>query len=87
MDVTGVLQHLASECGETTQAAIKMIQFGVKAQQPFSDPHKTNQRALEEEIGDVIALATLLEELGVVRNHKITKRVNEKLAKYRRKYN
>lgn len=87
MDVTGVLQHLASECGETTQAAIKMIQFGVKTTQPFSDPPKTNQRALEEEIGDMLALIDLLCESGVVRNHKITKRQIAKRDRYRRKYN
>ncbi len=34
MNLHGALQHLASECGELTQAAIKYIQHGPRLHQP-----------------------------------------------------
>lgn len=86
MDVTGALQHLASECGETTQAAIKYIQHGPTSVNPKEQPPKSNRRALEEEAGDVLALIALLEEHGVLRSKKLLIRRDAKLETYRRKY-
>ncbi|KVE35694.1 hypothetical protein [Burkholderia sp. BDU5] len=86
MNVIGTLQHLASECGETTQAAIKYIQHGPTSVNPKEQPPKTNRRALEEEVGDTLALIELLIEGGVLRRKKVQTRRNLKLDTYRRKY-
>ncbi|CDK30095.1 hypothetical protein AMP1_23 [Burkholderia phage AMP1] len=86
MNVIGALQHLASECGETTQAAVKYIQHGPTSTNPNEHPPKTNRRALEEEVGDVMALIALLTEEGVLRKKKVQARLNVKLESYRRKY-
>lgn len=86
MNVVGVLQHLASECGETTQAAIKYIQHGPDSVNPNDDPPKSNRKALEEEVGDVLALIELLTEAKVIRRGKVLARLNLKLESYRRKY-
>ncbi|CAH0444320.1 hypothetical protein LMG10661_00799 [Ralstonia syzygii subsp. syzygii] len=86
MDVAGALQHLASECGELTQAAIKYVQHGPTSGNPKEQPPKSNRRALEEEVGDVLALIALLDEAGVLRNKKVQARLDTKLETYRRKY-
>ncbi|AQT27788.1 nucleoside triphosphate pyrophosphohydrolase [Ralstonia phage RS-PI-1] len=86
MNLIGALQHLASEGGEVAQAAIKYIQHGPNSVNPKEQPPKTNRKALEEEIGDVFALAELLIEMGAIRRDKITKRWDAKLKTYRRKY-
>lgn len=87
MNVIGALQHLASECGETTQAAVKYLQHGPDSINPKERPPKTNRKALEEEeVGDVLALVELLSEMGVVRKKKVQARVALKLESYRGKY-
>jgi NTP pyrophosphatase (non-canonical NTP hydrolase) len=86
MKLKAVLIHLASECGETTQAAVKVIQHGPLSKNPKEKPPKTNVRALEEEVGDVLALVELLTEGGLLRRDRVIARINEKLQTYRRKY-
>lgn len=86
MNVVGALQHLASECGETTQAAVKYIQHGPSSVNPKEQTPKTNRRALEEEVGDMLVLIELLTEGKVIRRGKVLDRMNAKLDSYRRKY-
>ncbi|MCD9228608.1 MazG nucleotide pyrophosphohydrolase domain-containing protein [Ralstonia pseudosolanacearum] len=86
MNLHGALQHLASECGELTQAAIKYIQHGPASINPKEQPPKSNRRALEEEAGDVLALIALLVEAGVLRDKKLQARLDTKLETYQRKY-
>ncbi|HEF4776457.1 hypothetical protein KTE28_18435 [Burkholderia multivorans] len=68
--------HLASECGELTQAIVKWLQ----------DPSRLTRYNVEMEAGDVLALIDLLREQGVIRNEQVHDRQQEKLENYRRKY-
>jgi NTP pyrophosphatase (non-canonical NTP hydrolase) len=68
--------HLASECGELTQAIVKWLQ----------DQGRMERYNLEMEAGDVLALIDLLREQGVIRNEQVHDRQQEKLESYRRKY-
>jgi NTP pyrophosphatase (non-canonical NTP hydrolase) len=68
--------HLASECGELTQAVVKWLQ----------DAGRMTRYQMEMEAGDVLALIDLLREQGVIRNEQVHDRQQEKLAFYRRKY-
>ena len=55
-----VLVILAEECGELTQAAIKVLRFGADGCPPNSE--ETNKTQLEKEMGDVLAMMRLVDE-------------------------
>ncbi|HDR9131355.1 MULTISPECIES: MazG nucleotide pyrophosphohydrolase domain-containing protein [Burkholderia cepacia complex] len=82
-DLTGALQHLASEGGEVAQAAIKAIQFGLIT---YSQLSKKERNALEQELGDVFALGELLMRHNVIRSERVHDRTQMKLNSYGRKY-
>jgi NTP pyrophosphatase (non-canonical NTP hydrolase) len=50
------------ECAEVTQAISKVMRFGLDSR--WND--RTNQERLEEEIGDLMAMVEILEELRIV---------------------
>lgn len=68
---------LQEECAEVIQAVSKINRFGLDNLKPGKP--KTNQQHLEEELGDVVAMITLLEMMGIVDQYKIEK---AKLAKF-----
>lgn len=71
-----ILIILAEECAELQQAATKIIRFGSQ------DISNINQ--LQDEMGDVLALLSILDFKGVVNSDKIMKRVPVKLKKLKK---
>lgn len=67
---------LAEECGEVVQECCKILRFGFE---------RTNQKALEMEIGDVMCLFEYLSDNGYIDWGNVSQRVfekREKLHKY-----
>jgi NTP pyrophosphatase (non-canonical NTP hydrolase) len=76
-NVKEILLIMQEECAEVTQAISKCFRFGLDNHKPGKP--KTNREHLEEELGDLVAMITLLEMNGVVNQHNIEK---AKLAKF-----
>jgi NTP pyrophosphatase (non-canonical NTP hydrolase) len=76
-NVNEILLIMQEECAEVTQAISKCFRFGLDNHKPGKP--KTNKEHLEEELGDLVAMITLLEMHGVVSQHSIEK---AKLAKF-----
>lgn len=55
---------LAEECAEVVQAIFKCQRFGIDNYKPGKP--KSNREHLETEIGDLVAMILILEELGVI---------------------
>ena len=68
---------MQEECAEVTQAISKCFRFGLDNHKPGKP--KTNREHLEEELGDLVAMITLLEMNGVISQFNIEK---AKLAKF-----
>jgi NTP pyrophosphatase (non-canonical NTP hydrolase) len=64
------LAILAEECGETVQAAMKVIRRGYDRKHPRK-PGPTNRGHLEEELGNVLNAIEMLIKAGDVRQKKI----------------
>ena len=67
------------ECAEVTQAISKVFRFGMDSQYPAGAP--TNKQKLEEELGDLIALITLLTQKDIIDAKSVDIAANEKLEK------
>lgn len=76
-NVNEILLIMQEECAEVTQAISKCFRFGLDNHKPGK--LKTNREHLEEELGDLVAMITLLEINGVISQHSIEK---AKLAKF-----
>jgi NTP pyrophosphatase (non-canonical NTP hydrolase) len=76
-NVKEILLIMQEECAEVTQAISKCFRFGLDNHKPGKP--KTNKEHLEEELGDLVAMITLLEMHGVISQHNIEK---AKLAKF-----
>ena len=76
-NVNEILLIMQEECAEVTQAISKCFRVVLDNHKPGKP--KTNKEHLEEELGDLIAMITLLEMHGVVSQHSIEK---AKLAKF-----
>jgi len=76
-NVNEILLIMQEECAEVTQAISKCFRFGLDNHKPGKP--KTNREHLEEELGDLVAMITLLEMNGVISQHNIEK---AKLAKF-----
>lgn len=63
-DVKEILLIMQEECAEVTQAVSKCFRFGLENRK--TDNSKTNKEHLEEELGDLVAMITLLEMNGVI---------------------
>ena len=72
-----ILLITQEECAEVTQAISKCFRFGLDNIKPGKP--KSNREHLEEELGDLVAMITLLEMHGVISQHNIEK---AKLAKF-----
>ena len=66
------------ECAEVVQAISKIFRFGLTAKHP--DRTYDNKAQLEEEIGDLICMVSLMVEKGIVNESNI-----EQAAKRKRK--
>ena len=78
-----VMNILSEECAEVIQAISKCHRFGINNYKP-SKP-KTNREHLEEELGDLLAMIDILQEMNVVSwgNLEVAKRAKiEKLKKW-----
>jgi len=75
--INEVMSILQEECAEVIQAVSKINRFGIENQKPGEI--KTNRQHLEEELGDLAAMITLLEMNGVISQFNIEK---AKLAKF-----
>ena len=64
-----ILNILAEECAEVIQAISKIQRFGLENYKPGKP--KTNQEHLEEEVGDLVAMISLLTESCIIREHHI----------------
>jgi len=67
---------LAEECAEVQQAVAKIQRFG--------EDDVKNIKSLENEIGDVIAMMTILSHQGLINPEKVMKRVPVKLRKLKK---
>jgi len=76
-NVNEILLIMQEECAEVTQAISKCFRFGLDNIKPGKP--KTNREHLEEELGDLVAMITLLEMNGAVSQFNIEK---AKLAKF-----
>jgi NTP pyrophosphatase (non-canonical NTP hydrolase) len=59
-----VMDILQEECAEVIVAVSKISRFGIDNMKPGKD--QTNREHLEEEIGDVMAMITILLDKGIV---------------------
>lgn len=57
-ELVELLQKLQEEAAEVTQAASKLIRFGLVGQSPYSD--KTNIQQLAAELADLLAVIGLI---------------------------
>jgi len=62
-DTREILLILQEECAEVTQAVSKCMRFGPDQMKPGKN--RTNINMLEEEIGDVLAMIELLQDLNI----------------------
>jgi len=76
-NVKEILLITQEECAEVIQAISKCFRFGLDNHKPGKP--KTNKEHLEEELGDLVAMITLLEMHGVISQLNIEK---AKLAKF-----
>ena len=76
-NVKEILLITQEECAEVIQAISKCFRFGLDNHKPGKP--KTNKEHLEEELGDLVAMITLLEMHGVISQLNIEK---AKLTKF-----
>jgi NTP pyrophosphatase (non-canonical NTP hydrolase) len=81
--INEVMNILSEECAEVIQAVSKINRFGMDNYKPGKP--KTNRQHLEEELGDLMAMIDILQELEVVSYTNIEKASeakHEKLKKW-----
>lgn len=64
-----LLTILIEECAEVQQRATKLLRFGASEVQPGQE--KTNSERLANEIGDMVHMVTLLDQVGLIPNHAV----------------
>lgn len=74
------LALLLEECGEVVQAIGKILRHGYGSKHPTM-PGPTNDEALEQELGDVLAAMKLLADAGDITESRVTYRTKWKLIK------
>lgn len=77
-----ILNITSEECAEVIQAISKIGRFGLDAAKPGKP--KTNREHLEEELGDLVAMITLLEMNGMVSWSNIERAKLNKFEKLKR---
>jgi|TARA_B100001079_G_C16124748_1_gene388604 NTP pyrophosphatase (non-canonical NTP hydrolase) len=71
-----ILTILNEECAEVIQCSAKLQRFGVNDEK--------NQKKLEAELGDVMAMMLILNYYGMVERTAIEKQIKRKLKKLKR---
>jgi len=71
-----ILTILNEECAEVIQCSAKLQRFGVNDEK--------NQKKLEAELGDVMAMILILNYYGMVERIAIEKQIKRKLKKLKR---
>ena len=74
-----VMDILQEECAEVIQAVSKISRFGLDNVKPGKP--KTNREHLEEELGDMLAMIDILQELDIVSWTNIDKAAEAKREK------
>lgn len=74
-----IMSILQEECAEVTQAVSKCFRFGLDNYKPGKP--LTNREHLEVELGDVLAMIELLENIGVVSAASVEKAKEAKFEK------
>lgn len=74
-----ILSILQEECAEVVQAVSKVFRFGFDAKHP--NEIRNNRQRLEEELGDVQAMISLLVEKNIVSEQNIKAAEQQKFAK------
>lgn len=74
-----VMDILQEECAEVIQAVSKISRFGLDNLKPGKP--KTNREHLEEEIGDLMAMVTILLDKGIVTRVNLDKAEAAKIEK------
>ncbi len=80
-DERELLTILAEECGEVVQRCTKILRFGMRVN-PWTGKHNRDQ--LELELGDVQAIARVLDALDVVDRRRIEDYADKKIAALRK---
>ena len=81
--INEVMNILSEECAEVIQAVSKINRFGMDNYKPGKP--KTTRQHLEEELGDLMAMIDILQEMDVVSYTNIEKAAeakHEKLKKW-----
>ena len=81
--INEAMNILSEECAEVIQAVSKINRFGMDNYKPGKP--KTNRQHLEEELGDLMAMIDILQEMDVVSYTNIEKAAeakHEKLKKW-----
>ncbi len=78
------LEHLAEEAAEVIQIKSKIVRFGLADLWP--ERGKTNQQALGEEVGNMLAIIDLLMEQGVIVALDVRRGKENKLRRMKRWY-
>jgi NTP pyrophosphatase (non-canonical NTP hydrolase) len=75
------LALLAEECAEVIQVIGKILRHGYESVNPKDRDGPANREMLQNELGDIDAAISLLEEAGDVHENEITKAAAIKMAK------
>jgi NTP pyrophosphatase (non-canonical NTP hydrolase) len=65
------------ECAEVTQAISKIFRFGINSEHNGV----TNIQRLEEEVGDLLAMVSLLKDKKIINEDNVTKYIGEKMTR------
>lgn len=77
-----VLDILQEECAEVIQAVSKISRFGLDNYKPGKP--KTNREHLEQELGDMIALVHILQNMHIVSQENIAASQSAKIEKLKK---
>lgn len=75
--VNELMAITAEECGELTQACMKIYRWGLYD----GNENITNRQRLLEEAGDVMAMIDIMVEKGILTNEELNDRMNVKREK------
>lgn len=74
-----ILSIAQEECAEVIQAISKVFRFGFDAKHP--NESLNNRQRLEEEVGDLQCMISLMIEFGLVSEHNLMKAEHKKFDK------
>jgi NTP pyrophosphatase (non-canonical NTP hydrolase) len=81
-DVKEVMDILQEECAEVIQAVSKISRFGLDNYKPGKP--KTNREHLEEELGDMLAMIDILQDMDIVSYNNIERAQTAKIQKLKK---